>query len=95
VALSYDGSKYWTGTAHPTCGDTVLLRFWCPAGGTDCTGLELDYSCNGGTTWTPAGQLADPPCSCSPLSVSFGSTLSAFLGCTGCGQQSFTATVTT
>jgi hypothetical protein len=95
VALTYDGSKYWAGTAHPSCGDTVLLRLHCPAGSTDCTGLVMESSCNGGSTWSPVLQLLEPPCSCSPLSVSFGTTLSALSGCTGCGGQSLTATVTT
>jgi hypothetical protein len=95
VALLYDGTQYWKGTASPSCGDAVRLRLSCVAGSTDCTGLRLEYSCDGGAGWAPTGQLSDPPCSCAPLAVSFAGTLDTIRGCAGCGGQILNATVTT
>jgi hypothetical protein len=95
VTLTYDGSQYWAGQCSPNCGDAVKLRFWCNGGSADCSSLELDYSCDNGAHWIPMGQQAVPPCSCSPLSISYSTTLSTVNFCSGCNGQNLNMTVTT
>jgi hypothetical protein len=71
-ALLWDGSQYWQSAAFAVGGgNSAKLRFACGAGGTDCTGLTLEYACSADSylTWTSLVQQAG--CSCSPLSVSY------------------------
>lgn len=90
VVLTWDGSTFWAGSAAVSCGDGLTWRLSCV--GSDVGGLKLEVSCNGGT-WQPTTQAIGG--SCDPLSVTYQVELSPFFGCTACGLQNFTATLTT
>ena len=92
VPLTYDGTRYWTGSCAPTCGDTVRLRFECQAGGTTANNLTLEGSCDGGLTWIAT--IRHFGATCSPLSATFDLSMSVVSGCVHCDSQTATFTVT-
>jgi hypothetical protein len=90
VALTWDGSAYWASGVFTYGGQDTKLRFSCPAGSTDCTGLELEIACAGSglNVFSSLSQAAG--CTCSPLSATYN------LGPTpACGVASESITVTT
>src|SRR5262249_50758058 len=94
VPLVYDGSFYWVSDAAPVnCGASIKLRLYCSAGGSDCSTMLLQYTCDGGTLWHNA--VTNPfTCNCTPLSLQFSGVLNFFSGCAPCNTTiSITVTI--
>lgn len=82
VNMTYDGSKYFTGTWNPPCGGPIDVRLWNNLAAGHC---EFDYSCDGGVTWTEVAYNAAAS-QCSPtLGLVFDNYFTAHVAMSGCG----------
>jgi hypothetical protein len=82
ITLVYNPATHkWTGTGpFGTCGQNITLSFWC--NGSDCNGFLLSASWSDGCAADLPGQIPEPGCSCSPLSVPFSLPVGSACGCT-------------
>ena len=91
LALTYDGSRYWTSSSGAlSCGASAQFRLECT--GTSASDFALDVTCDG-ALWVPMG-LNLGTASCSPFHLDYSLFIDASNHCAPCSNL-LTATVTT
>ena len=89
AALTYDGTRYWTGTVTPACGDSISVRLFCTAIGPGGANWGFEFNCGNGYIAANAVQS-----NCNPLQLTFRSLVTAGEGCTNCSGSIVTWVVT-